>query len=251
VPPRRLSVALAVPTRRLSAALAATLVASSGCDLPRFQGPQIQSPPANFLINAENLPARRIFPDRPTTFHTAWVHTDIGGASVIYVDGHAGPTTFEEVLAAREGFVATELDPDGVFGEIEVIRIDGRQAWGWYQRIQSERRGLVQVTYRAVVPYDTVSYAIEFVSGEPTLKGAAPDTLRAIVSSFAIGRTTYDVPKIAIGAGALLLLVAFARGRARERSDRMRSINLVRIEKKEDEASDAADADAAGGASRP
>ena len=226
---------------RRFAALAATLVALSACDMPRFQGPQIQSPPSNFIIRQDNVQGRRMFPDRESSFHTAWVHTDVGGTSVIHIDGHSGTSTLEDVMAAREGVIAWETDPDAINDPIEAITVDGRSGWGWYQRVQSERRGLVQVTYRAVVPYDTFTYAIEFVSGEPTLKGSAPDTLRAIVSSFAVGRTTLDIPKIAIGAGALLLLVAFLRGRARERNDRLRSINLVKVERKEEEEPESGD----------
>ncbi len=235
--------------RRLVAALAVVLTVTS-CQMPRFQGPQIQSPPANFLMNPDNVPGRWMFPDRELAFNTAWVHTDISGTSLIRVVGHPGTTTLDDVMAARERVLASETDPDLIAEDIEVLTIDERRAWGWYQRVQSDRRGLVQVSYRAVVPYDTVTYVIEFVSGEPSLKGPAPDTLRAIVSSFAIGRTTPDVPKIAIFTGVVLLLVAFLRGRARDRRDQLRSINLVQIEKKEDEESDAP-VGAAAGAAQP
>lgn len=223
--------------RRLATALALILTAA-GCQMPRFQGPQIQSPPENFLINADNVPGSWMFPDREHTFNTAWVHTDISGTSLIRVVGHPGTSTPEDVMAARERVIASETDPDMIAEDIEVLTIDERRAWGWYQRVQSDRRGLVQVSYRAIVPYDTVTYVVEFVSGEPSLKAPAPDTLRAIVSSFAIGRTTLDFPKLAIFVGAVLLLVAFLRGRARDRKDQLRSINLVKIEKQDDDDAD-------------
>jgi hypothetical protein len=142
--------------------------------MPRFQGPQIQSPPANFIIVADNEHPQTLFPHRSRGFHTAWVHTDVGGTSVIYVDEYTDAVTLDEVTAAQDRMRAAATDPDTVFGGIEAITVDGRRGWGWAERIESERRGLVQVAYRAIVPYDTVSYAIEFISGEPSLS----DTLQ-------------------------------------------------------------------------
>lgn len=231
-------------TRRRSPALQQTLLALplllvlSACQMPRFEGPQVQAPPANFIIVEDNYQRHRMFSDREIGFHTAWVHSDVSGVSVIYVNGHAGTTVLDDVIAAQEAARAAAADPDTHFSGIEVVTIDGRSGWGWSERIQSDRRGLVQVAYRAVVPYDTVSYAIEFVSGEPTLKIAAPDTLRVITASFAVGRTTWNLPLIAIGAGALLLLVGMLREKAKARQSRLRSINLVQVERKEDEDED-------------
>jgi len=147
-------------------------------------------------------------------------------------------------MVAQEEARAAEADPDAVYGGLERLTIDGREAWGWYRTIQSVRRGLEEVTYTAVVPYDTISYALVFTSSEPTLKRASPDTLRAIVTSFAIGRTTFNVPLIAVVLGAMLLSAAILRTKRRERADRLRSINLVTIKKDEDEEEGAGEAGA-------
>lgn len=223
--------------RPIRAALLATLTTTAACELPRFEGPQIQSPPVGFLLQNETYLQRPMFPERERTFHTAWVRTPgMSGISVIYINGHAGRLTLDDVLEARAGVEAATVDPDTHFGPIEALTIDGRQAWGWEERVQSERRGLTDVAYRAVIPYDTVTYAIEFESGEPSLKAASPDTLRAIVSSFGIGRTTWNLPLIAMIAGALLLLFSVQRTRSRERATRHRSINLVKFKKPAEEA---------------
>ncbi len=228
--------------RRFATVLAGTLVSAHACQMPRFQGPQIQSPPANFIIVADNEHPQTLFPHRSRGFHTAWVHTDVGGTSVIYVDEYTDAVTLDEVTAAQDRMRAAATDPDTVFGGIEAITVDGRRGWGWAERIESERRGLVQVAYRAIVPYDTVSYAIEFISGEPSLKLASPDTLRTIVASFAIGRTRYNLPLIAIAFGALALAIGLLRGRAQARRDQLRGITLVTIPKEEDEESGADEA---------
>ena len=55
-----------------------------------------------------------------------------------------------------------------------------------------------------LVPYDTISYAVEFLTGDPSLK-IRPDSLRTIVASFAIGKATWNVPLLAIMADMVLL----------------------------------------------
>jgi hypothetical protein len=204
-------------------------VAVASCDVPRFPGPEIQAPPPGFVHQPDATAKRDLFPGHEPTFHTAWVHADIGGASVISVDGYATAFTLDDVIGAREIAEEQETDPDAIHGEMEAIRIDGRDGWGWYDRIESDRRGREQVTYTAVIPYESASYAIELVTEESSFKRAAPDTLRAVVETFAIGQTTYNVPLIAVVLGAMLLLVSVLRARSRERADRLRSVNLVTV----------------------
>lgn len=216
-------------------AVSALIVTSTGCSVPRFEGPEIQSPPAGFFQQPGTSQAYRMFPDRDVAFHTAWVHTDLGGVSTIYIDGYRGTSTADDALAAIEVMRQHATDPDTKFGGIEALTIDGREAWGWEERVESVERGLVDVAYRAIVPYDTMTYTIEFASGEPSLKIAAPDTLRAIVGSFAIGRTTVNFPVLALGLGALLLLVNVLVNRRKTRARQLQTINLVQVKKEDDE----------------
>jgi hypothetical protein len=222
-----------VSRRVFAAGLASTLVLASACDMPRFEGPQIQNPPANFFVQAEAYQQRRLFPEREVAFHTAWVHTDIGGVSAIYVNGFAGAMTLDDVLEGVESIRIAEPDPDAVFGEVEALTIDGREAFGWAEKIESTRRGLVDVRYRAVIPYDSITYVVAFASDEPSLKRVAPDSLRVVVASFGVGTTTWNLPLIAILLGGSLLLFSMAQKRQQERRIRHRSINLVQFKKEE------------------
>jgi len=214
-------------------ALAAGLLAA--CEVPNFEGPQIQEPPQGFLLAPESYQQRRLFPERELVFHAAWVES-IDDFSTIYIDGHRGEIGLEDIMAARDSVRRHTTDPDTRFGEVEPLQVDGRTAWGWAERVESPTRGLESVTYRAVVPYDTISYAIEFYSGEPAIKRAAPDTLKAIIAQFAIGRTTYNLPLIAVMIGLALFGVSFVQSQRRAKAARLKSINLVKVEKKKPDA---------------
>jgi hypothetical protein len=216
---------------RVRAAGLAAVLTFTACDVPNFEGPQIQEPPQGFLLAPDSYQQRRLFPERELVSHVAWIES-IDDFSTIYIDGHRGALGFEDVVAAREEARRVADDADTRFGEVESLRVDGREAWGWSERVESPTRGLVWVAYRAVVPYDTISYAIEFYSGDPSIKREAPDTLRAVIASFAIGRTTYNFPLIAVGVGLVLLGVNALGKKRRENAARVRSINLVKIEKK-------------------
>lgn len=223
---------------RTVVALAVAVLTASACQLPRFEGPEIQDPPANFQRQPDNQPLRRVFPEQPVSRTLGWVHVDVAGVSIIYVQEHPTVLGTDDVLAAREAAQAAEIDPDAVYRNVEAITIDGRDGFGWYRTIESPQRGLEEVTYTAVVPYDSVSYALQFTSTEPSLKRASPDTLRTVLSSFGIGRTTYNLPLIAVVFGALLLSISIVQSKRKARADRLRSINLVTVKRDKEESGD-------------
>jgi hypothetical protein len=225
--------AVLAPGRRRAAFALVAVSSLFACDVPTFEGPQIQQPPRGFLLVPDSYQQRRLFPERELVFHVGWVES-MEDFSTIYVDGHRGALGFDDVVAAREEARLLADDPDVRFSEVETLRVDGREAWGWSERIETPTRGLVWVAYRAVVPYDTVSYAIEFFSGEPAIKREAPDTLKAIISTFAVGKTTYNLPLIAIIVGLVLFALSVAQSRRRASATRARSINLVKVAKKKD-----------------
>ena len=66
---------------------------AGGCDMPRFQGPQIQGPPEGCLRKSDVGQDRRMFPDRPSISFDAWIEAQWGEFSGIYINGHAGTTT--------------------------------------------------------------------------------------------------------------------------------------------------------------
>ena len=223
------------PRKGLPASRFGTLVilaaATASCEVPNFRGPQIQSPPRGFLLTPESPLERRMFQHHDVVFQSTWVES-VTDFSTIHVNGHPGMLGLEEVMAAQDTARRYAGDPAVIFGGVEPLTVDGREAWGWEERLQTPERGLVWVAYRAAVPYDSVTYAIEFYSGDPRFKNAAPDTLKAVIATFAIGETRVSVPLVALVAGALLVVVAGVRSRARAREARLQSIHLVRIEKK-------------------
>jgi len=227
-----------VPSRTgpLAVALSSVaLLAMSSCHVPSFPGPQIQNPPQTFLLTPDSYQQRRMFPERDATMHVAWISTSAGPYSGIYINGHTGALALEEALTAWDAARAAPEHPEVSFSEVQPLTIDGREAWGWEERMQTQARGLEWVRYRAVVAYDTVSYAIDFYAGDPLIKSAAPDTLRTVVSSFAVGRTTLNLPLIAVLGGVILLVGNLLHTRRKERETRLRSINLVTIKKTEEE----------------
>lgn len=217
--------------RRIVPLTAMALAALSACHVPNFEGPQIQEPPQGFLLVEDSYQQRRLFPQREIGFHAAWVES-LDDFSTIYIDGYPGVLGIEDAMAARDSVRRHALDPDVRFGEVEPLRVDGRDAWGWEERVETPSRGLVWVAYRAIIPYDTVTYTVEFYSGEPAIKRSAPDTLKAVIATFGIGETTYNLPLIAVLAGLALFVVSFVRSKAKARTARLQAIHLVKLPKK-------------------
>ncbi len=210
------------------------ILAASGCELPDIPGAQIQSRPPGFTMNPDTYLERRMFPDLEAIHHDAWVEASWGNFSGIYINGHAGALSREWAETARSAAMTANTGERIEYGQIEDLTVDGRASWGWTEWWTLENGGLQWVAYRAVIPYDTISYAVEFITGEPGLK-IRPDSLRAIVASFAIGKTTWNVPLLAITAGMVLLVGNVFRSRRAAQAARARSINLVQIPNEEDD----------------
>lgn len=213
---------------RIRIALVASVILASACEVPRFKGPQVQNPPPAFTMNREATQSQRMFPDRAVIFHEAWVEASWGNFSGIYINGHPGNLGKMDVEAAQGRAVAASTGQRVEFGPLEALEVDGRTAWGWGETWRLENGGLQYVVFRAAVPYDSVTYAVDFLTGDPGLK-SRPDSLRTVVASFAVGRTRWNVPLLLIGAGALLLLVNMGRSRAKERASRARHVPLIKI----------------------
>ena len=215
---------------RIPSLAALLLLTLSSCQVPNFEGPQIQDPPRRFFLQEDSYQGRRMFPDREVTWHTAWIEAMNGPYSGIYINAHPGVMTVEDVADALDAAKLAAEHPATSFGSIEAFEIDGRTAWGWAERLETPRLGLDWVAYRAVVPYDTVTFAIEFYGGDPRIKLAAPDTLKTVIASFAIGETTWNLPLVALIVGVTLFGISVLRTRAKERTARLRSVRLVSVE---------------------
>jgi len=221
-----------VYSSRSRAVSCAVLVAvTAACEVPNFRGPQVQEPPTGYAPRADADQARRMFPGHEVMHRDAWVETSIQSGT-IHINGHAGVLDVEDVQAAQDAAMASA--PVGVvFGGLERLTVDGRQAWGWSERLESLDGRVGWVAFRLAIPYDTITYAVEFQSSAPELT-ARPDSVRAVVASFAVGRTRWNLPLLLAVAAALLLLSWFLRVRAHERAERLRGIRLATVPETDD-----------------
>jgi len=217
---------------RIRVALVASVVLATACQVPRFEGPQIQEPPPAFSMKRDVTQERRMFPARAVVFHEAWVEASWGNFSGIYINGHPGNLGRGEVEAAQRQAILETQGQRVEIGPLESLDVDGRTAWGWGETWRLENGGLQYVVFRAAVPYDTVTYAVDFLTGDPGLK-LRPDSLRTVVASFAVGRIRWNVPLLLIAAGVLLFLLNLGRRRANERAARARHVPLVKIRPKQ------------------
>jgi len=113
-------------------------------------------------------------------------------------------------VAARAWVMENPLKHPWDVGDIETVTIDGRTGWACMEEWRDN--GLQEVRYHLVVPYDTITYTVDFTTGDPTYK-SRPDSIRTIVSSFAVGRTEWNLPALVLSVvgGVLVLLVGWAK----------------------------------------
>lgn len=209
-------------------------VVTTGCSQPRFLGPQVQAPPPGFTINVEAKQDSPMFPSRAVVFHTAWVEASWGNFSGIYVNGHPGVLGRSEVEGAHRDAMAKAAGRRVEFGELEQIQIDERTAWGWGETWRLENGGLQYVVFRAAVPYDTITYAVDILTGDPGLK-IRPDSLRTVAASFEIGRVEWNFPLLLIMAGALVFMIGSWSRKQKARAAQARHVPLVKIPSKLDQ----------------
>jgi len=171
----------------------------TACSHPRFEGAQVQEPPHNFLFDANADKGRNVYPDREERRQTAWMRGfGDGGHSSLFITTYSGSSSRADVQAARDS-QEERYGRSIRYGQLESFEIDGRPAWGWLEK-QVAKGDTVSVEYKAVVSYDSVSYAIEFFSSEPEWMDGWRQ--RQVIETFAIGKTRPNYLLI-------LLLIAF------------------------------------------
>ena len=137
----------------------ALLVGSAACDVPAFEGGVSNPRLRPSTCSRTHTSSGTCSPDLELVSHNAWSETSWGHFSGIYVNGHDGVLTEEDMLTAWEASVAVAQE-GVIFENVEVLTIDGRKAWGWAERLHTPELSLVWIAYRAMVPYDTITYAI-------------------------------------------------------------------------------------------
>jgi hypothetical protein len=212
----------------------ALCIVLAACDAPRFLGPQIQGIPPDFLSKGDVAENWVMFPDREQVHFDAWISTDVSAFSGIYITGYRGATSLSEVEEARQRAMATPTDREMRYDNIEVATVDERTAWAWMEIW--EDNGLQELTFRAVISYDTITYVVDFMSGDPTFK-SRPDSMRAVTASFAIGRNVWNIPALSIGIALALLALAKVGARIRTKPyEQHRNMTLFTLPVEEEEA---------------
>jgi len=189
----------------------ALLAAASvtGCTSPRFEGPQVQDPPVNFIFDANASQGRNVFPDRRQLAQAAWFHA-MGDRdhSSVFITTYSNPSSRADVQAARDA-QEQKYGNSIRYSDLEPLWIDEHAAWGWSET-QVFEGGVVSLEYKAVVSYDSVSYAVEYFSNEPEYMNLAQQ--RDVVMTFAVGKRELNVTAIMIlGAVALATVLAWLR----------------------------------------
>jgi hypothetical protein len=181
------------------------------CVAPPYRGYQIQDPPEGFLYDDDSSEAQVVFPDREMLSHGAWwrMSPDDQYAS-IFITRFRGAAGVEDVEAARSRYEsAVAQSGGGEVTQLQFLRIDGREAWGWEEH-RRNRGELVAVAYRTVVLYDTMAISLEFYSEMPALMD--PALQKAALASFGYGKTRvlwgWLVPLVLVGG---VLVVGFFR----------------------------------------
>ncbi len=160
------------------------LSAGASCSGPKREGPQVQDVPEGFIWDANASKARNIFPDERMVRQGAWTTMAIGDEdnSSIYITTYRGASDRYAIADAREDQVrryGNHVD----FGPLEELEIDGRDAYGWLET-QHYKGELSSYQYKAVVPYDTLSYAVEYYSSHQRFMD--PEAMRVLVTSFIV-----------------------------------------------------------------
>jgi hypothetical protein len=206
-------------TRTQVLVLSAATVLLAGCSRPNFPGPQIQSPPPQFRFDPNSSQARNVFPERSHLRQVAWWRLGSNDTnSSIFITSYDGASTRNEVQAALDAAAARWGRVNHRYGGLERLRIDGRPAWGWLETSTLSNGNPGSIDFTAVIPYDTITFVVEISTDESEF--LLPDSLRAIVGSFAIGRTEVDPAGIALGVASALVVLLVLAGRLNARADR-------------------------------
>ena len=187
------------------------------CSAPALEGYQVQAVPERFMFDANASKGRRVFPERVILSEGAWwgdVRSD-EPQSDIFITRYVGNATLLESEAARNVQADRYGNPASIdYDQVARVTIDGRAAFVWMETRYDEHGAVRSLDYKAVVPYDTVTYAVEFSTS--ATHRLHPDSLTSVVHSWGIAETEIYWNAIfgvcAVLAGILLYLM----GRTRE-----------------------------------
>jgi hypothetical protein len=137
-------------------------VTATSCSQPLRDGPRLHEVPAGFVFDANAYQARSVLVGVDKAEEAAWFRVSLDDeSSSIFI------TRYEVVLASGEVGTAYQAYVDRYpapgYTVLEEIEIDGRPAWG-FAELQWLKDELCAVSYRAIIPYETETFAVEFFS---------------------------------------------------------------------------------------
>ena len=184
------------------------MVGAAACLQPSVPGYQVQEAPEGFLFRANANTGTNAFPDRETLSRGIWMGDieTFEPQSEIYVTRYAGNITVEEAKVARDVQASRYGNPSSIdYAQVGRVTIDGRSAFTWMETRYDEHGAVRSLEYKAVIPYDSVSYAVEFSTS--AAHRLYPDSLTRVVHSWGRGETQVLWNVILIAGGVLVGLV--------------------------------------------
>ena len=173
-----------------AAALAVLAVGVAACSAPAIRGYQLQDVPEGFLFSANFDGGSSLLPDRELLSRGVWLGDTrtFEPQSQIQVTRYRGDASLEESQAARDVLASRYGNPASIdYGRVEPVTIDGRASFAWLETRYDENGAVRSLEYRAVIPYDSVTYTVEFnTSAADRLH---PDSLTRVVHGWGRGET--------------------------------------------------------------
>ncbi|MCA9726403.1 MAG: hypothetical protein KC729_01890 [Candidatus Eisenbacteria bacterium] len=152
------------------------------CSQPMRDGPRIRQVPEGFIYDANASQARSVLLDVEKADEGAWIQMTLDDEhSSIFITRYAVGLDPRDVEAAYEAYV--ERYPAPGYTRLEEIEIDGRPAWGFAQT-QWTGDALCAVSYCAIIPYESQTFAVEFFSDME--RWLDPVSQREVVSRFEV-----------------------------------------------------------------
>ena len=158
------------------------------CGERSIPGYQVQGVPEGFLYSANVDKEPDVFPDREILSQGAWLGDirTFEPQSEIFVTRYRGSVSIEHARAARDAQAGRYGNPESIdYGAVETVLIDDRTAFSWLETRYDEYGAVRSMDYKAVISYDTVTYALEFSTSESTRLHA--DSLTRVLHSWGEG----------------------------------------------------------------
>ncbi len=168
--------------------LVGAILVLGACGEASIPGYQVQGVPEGFVYSANVDKEPAVFPDRVILGQGAWLGDirTFEPQSEIVVTRYGGSVSFDEARAARDVQAGRYGNPASIdYGDVVPVTIDGRSAFAWLETRYDEYGAVRSMDYKTIIPYDTLTYALEFSTSEPVR--LHPDSLVRVLHSWGEG----------------------------------------------------------------